>query len=236
MQAFSENLLSSLASTQSEDEVFNMLLSAAKSLGFDYCAYGFKFQLPATNPKILIRSNYPDNWQARYREAGYLAIDPTVHHCLRTTSPIIWSDSVFSSAKRLWFEARECGLRVGWAQAVADAAGRGMFSLSRSSEPLTVKELLDIGEKMHWLVQASHVTLSLRMKSQTSHSAVDLLTLREIEVLKWSADGKTASEISEILSISLPTVKFHLKNSIVKLNTANKTAAVVKALFLGLLN
>ena len=62
------------------------------------------------------------------------------------------------------------------------------------------------------------------------------LTPREIEVLKWSADGKTAGEISDILSISTPTVNFHIKNVVQKMKAANKTAAVVQALLSGLLN
>ena len=62
------------------------------------------------------------------------------------------------------------------------------------------------------------------------------LTPREIEVLKWSADGKTAAEIGDILSISIPTVNFHIKNAVQKMKAANKTAAVVQALMAGLLN
>ena len=62
------------------------------------------------------------------------------------------------------------------------------------------------------------------------------VTDREIEVLKWTGDGKTSRDISEILIISVDTVNFHVKNAILKLKTANKTAAVVRAAMLGLLN
>jgi LuxR family transcriptional regulator len=55
-------------------------------------------------------------------------------------------------------------------------------------------------------------------------------------VLKWTGDGKTSSEISEILVLSTDTVNFHLKNAISKLGVANKTAAVVCAAMLGMLN
>ncbi|MEJ8852853.1 LuxR C-terminal-related transcriptional regulator, partial [Variovorax rhizosphaerae] len=54
-------------------------------------------------------------------------------------------------------------------------------------------------------------------------------------VLKWSADGKTAAEIGDILNISVPTANFHIKNVIHKLRASNKTAAVVQALVSGLL-
>ncbi len=62
------------------------------------------------------------------------------------------------------------------------------------------------------------------------------LSRREVEVLRWSADGKTAQEISDLLSISVATANFHLKNAIFKMGAANKTSAVVRALMAGLLN
>jgi LuxR family transcriptional regulator len=62
------------------------------------------------------------------------------------------------------------------------------------------------------------------------------LTNREIEVLKWTAYGKTSREVSEILIISVNTVNFHVKNAMAKLQTVNKTATVARASVLGLLN
>ncbi|MTJ79618.1 MAG: hypothetical protein F8N37_01155 [Telmatospirillum sp.] len=65
---------------------------------------------------------------------------------------------------------------------------------------------------------------------------IEKLTEREIEVLRWTASGKTSGEISDILSISVNTVNFHLKNTITKLRTANKTAAVFEAARAGILS
>ena len=61
-------------------------------------------------------------------------------------------------------------------------------------------------------------------------------TDREIEVLRWTADGKTASEIADILNISERTANFHIANVITKLNAPNKTAAVIRAGMLGMLS
>jgi LuxR family transcriptional regulator len=61
------------------------------------------------------------------------------------------------------------------------------------------------------------------------------LSNREIAVLRWTADGKTSSEISCILNIAERTVNFHINNVITKLNAANKTSAAIKAAMLGLL-
>lgn len=61
------------------------------------------------------------------------------------------------------------------------------------------------------------------------------LSEREIEILKWSAQGKTSGEISIILSISEKTVKTHIDHAGKKLNTTNKTHAVATALARGLI-
>jgi LuxR family transcriptional regulator len=55
------------------------------------------------------------------------------------------------------------------------------------------------------------------------------LTLREAEILKWSAEGKTAAEVAMILDLKLRTVNFHIGTAIRKMGVTNKTSAVVQA-------
>lgn len=59
------------------------------------------------------------------------------------------------------------------------------------------------------------------------------LTRREIQCLKWAAMGKTDADISEIMHISLPTVRFHITNSARKLNVVGRPQAIYKAATLG---
>lgn len=56
------------------------------------------------------------------------------------------------------------------------------------------------------------------------------LTDREIEVLKLLKEGLNNSEISEMLFISIHTVKAHLESIYNKLNVHNRVQAVVFAL------
>lgn len=62
------------------------------------------------------------------------------------------------------------------------------------------------------------------------------ISARELEVLRWTSDGKTSHEIGLILGLSVATVNFHVQRLIAKMNSANKTHAVVKAVALGILN
>lgn len=59
------------------------------------------------------------------------------------------------------------------------------------------------------------------------------LTRREIQCLKWAAAGKTDSEISTIVQISLPTVRFHITNASRKLGAAGRSQAIHRASNLG---
>ncbi len=66
--------------------------------------------------------------------------------------------------------------------------------------------------------------------------AGDFLTDREVEVLIWTAHGKTSKETSQILEISINTVNFHIKNIMMKLGAVNRASAVAMAVQSGLLD
>ena len=56
------------------------------------------------------------------------------------------------------------------------------------------------------------------------------LTHREIDVLRWTMDGKTAWEVGTILGISERTAALHINNATNKLGAKNKHQAVLRAL------
>lgn len=72
------------------------------------------------------------------------------------------------------------------------------------------------------------------MSSDDQAINAEQLTRREVEVLHWSAVGKTAVEQGIILDISQNTVSFHLKNIYRKLDVGNRITAVARAIELGL--
>lgn len=59
------------------------------------------------------------------------------------------------------------------------------------------------------------------------------LTLREDQVLRWLAHGKTDAEIAALLSISPRTVQKHLEHVYVKLGVETRTAAVMRSMAWG---
>ena len=61
------------------------------------------------------------------------------------------------------------------------------------------------------------------------------LSPRQCEALQWAAQGKTDREVAAILAISEKGVKFHIAEARHKLDAANRTHAVAKALSFGLI-
>jgi DNA-binding CsgD family transcriptional regulator len=59
------------------------------------------------------------------------------------------------------------------------------------------------------------------------------LTRREVQCLKWAAAGKTDQEVAHIIHISMPTVRFHIRNASEKLRVVGRAQAVHRAATLG---
>jgi LuxR family quorum-sensing system transcriptional regulator SolR len=235
MHIWQEHLLADLDRAGSEQDVFDRLAGLAFDLGFDHFAYGVRQPMHLSQPRVVMMNNYPDTWQQRYAEESYFLIDPTVKHGLKSTMPLVWTEQLFQPERAFWEEARAYGLNVGWAQSSCDMQGvSGMLTLARSGETLTEAELDDKGYKMIWLTQITHQLMAKRLSNEIAPERASVLSAREIDVLRWTAEGKTASDIATIMHITERTANFHIANCIKKLNATNKTAAAVKAALLGL--
>ena len=124
-----------------------------------------------------------------------------------------------------------------WAQPCRGPAGTtSMLTVARSQEPLTERELQEHVPRLVWITQVLHVKMTELVINKLLPNHEVQLSKREIEITRWTAEGKSAAEIAEILYLSESTVNFHIANVVRKLNAANKTAAAVRASMLGLLD
>ena len=219
------------------DEIESCIVKIVEMLEFDYFAYGVRINIPISAPKFEMFNNYPCLWQEIYNEKNYVLIDPSVHHGLRTTRPLIWHEELFSQSRSFWEEARSYGLKYGWAQSTHNSPGSiGMLTVARSAQEISHKELAKKESMLFWLKQIVHEKLIEKLTPDIFYNRDDLLlTKRESEIIRWTAEGKTSDEISTILSISSRTVNFHLNNTMGKLKVYNKTAAAVRAVQLGII-
>lgn len=236
MESWRRDLIESFFSPGNlPDFGFEVVVRGARELEFEFVAYGFQHMIPASRPKVTLLNNYPDSWKWKYDNNGYLDVDPVVCNGRKAPVSLVWTDRLFSDAEEFWEEAKGEGISFGWSRSIADPFGSmGMISFSRSFQDLTMKELSCKVDDMLWLAQIAHGVLSREVVSRYG-SINGRLSERQKDVLKWTADGKSAQDISEILSLSVSTVNFHITNINQKLNVPNKTAAVLKAMATGVL-
>lgn len=231
-----EDLIALVSGCTSEDELFAELTKITSELGFEFCSYGLKSYSPLMPQHFVLLSNYPDAWEKKYVSDNYFSQDPTVEHGLTQSLPMRWSAERQSQKQGFWEEARHYHINHGWCLASRSEHNTiGLLSVSRSGEYITTAELEDKEAKLMWLTHLAHEAMTRFFSEKFSIEQYKPLTVREKEILRWTALGKTYLEVSIILNIDTRTVKFHLVNAMRKLRSTNKTEAAVKASLLGLL-
>ncbi|MCP1512927.1 MULTISPECIES: helix-turn-helix transcriptional regulator [Pseudomonas] len=222
-----------------EDEitsVFEMVVNETYALGFHFCAFKMSTQHTTNQNLVFEKNNYPNEWNKLYRRAKFFHYDPVVTHCQRSVLPFVWKESAFEGSPHLWQLARSYGVHLGWTQPLHSPHGVvSMLTLSRRTGEITPEELYEKAGNALWLCHALHTVVAHKYANGPTARPSTKLTAREIEVLRWSALGKTAAEIAQILCLSERTVGFHNCSSMRKLGVNNKIAAVMVAAKAGFL-
>lgn len=203
-------------------------------LGFDSWIY-------STGPKPrAIAENlvtYPSEWMSLYRHRGYFAVDPVVDHCRQHITPCLWAaDPAARGAgyqTRFFTEAIDFGLCAGIGLPIHGPLGHsGMLSVAMADSSDAGMHLRQLGE-LQLLATFIHEAQT-RLSSRTANAKVHL-TARELDCLRWAAEGKTSWEIGQRLGISERTAIFHLSNSARKLGVIGRRQAIARAMSLNLI-
>ena len=215
--------------------VFEMVVNHTYELGFQHCSFTMSSQAPSNQTDPIHLDNHPSEWRNIYKREHFLEIDPVVSHCKNSVLPIVWDPKTFSSTPQLWELAQSFGVHLGWSQAVHDFQGVfSMLTLTRGKGEVSPEELYEKAGQVLWLCHAMHAVVAKKYADKAHINTPSKLTARETEVLKWSAMGKTASEIAAILCLSERTVGFHISSTFKKLGVHNKIQAVLSASKAGL--
>lgn len=223
-----------LQAANTRSELTNVCHDIVDAFGFSYFLYGA--YLPHSE-EIVVLDGFPQDWRIYYEENNCIEIDPTVKHCWSSNVPIAWENLVFSKGRRgveereFMRKASTYGLHSGISIPIHGAGAEGgMLSLvdKRAGRTFDRKEL----DASVYLTHSAHEELKRVLGVHPSDTGKYELTNRELECLRWTANGKTSWEISVILNISENTVIFHLKNAIQKMQATNRSQAVAKAITL----
>lgn len=236
----SMDLMSRVLDAQDEGTLTRALSHVVQQCGFSTFMTGAQVPNELGEPQYSVVSAYPEAWQVQYAHRGYQVLDPTVSHCQGSTEPLMWSEKVFRQAKALEVleEARGYGISHGISVSFHERSGvKSMLSLVRDT-PMTVSaaetaHLQGAAKTLAGVVHFAMTRIADRTQRQRCNPS---LTRQETECMKWAAMGKTTWETSRIMGIAEPTVVFHLKNVMRKLNAINRVQAVAIALRLGLIS
>ncbi|MFJ7884311.1 autoinducer binding domain-containing protein [Pseudomonas sp. NPDC096917] len=185
----------------------------------------------------ILLTNYPTAYIKSFEASSLVNENPVENHCRTSIDPLIWDQTLFSRTPRLWESSREHGVNYGWSFSIYDANGVvSILSLSRRNSPITPQEFNEKAADLLWLCHELHSALHDTVAvCEKANESIGRLSLRECEVLRWTAQGKTASDIGMILSLTPRTVNFHISSAIRKMGASNKTSAAVIAAKSGLL-
>ena len=187
----------------------------------------------------LLVSAYPAGWMDRYLDQDYARIDPIIHRIKRDPSPFPWSEDVALPesencplAKKMFNEAAEFNLRAGFAVPLITLDG-AVAVVSLGGEAV---EMPPEAHAMTGMISTFAIARAIDLCNGGGGHKRPKLTPREIECLKWAADGKTEWEISTILHVSEHTADKHLANAHRKLGATNCVQAVAVAIRWGFIS
>lgn len=226
-------LLAEIGSFKTQFDVFRFMKRVAETFG----ARAFMVMaLPTRTSRSIAGSSVITNWPpemiAYYDREGMLTSSPVIERMRKSTKPFPYDISLITEPKLQGAVTlfRKFHMDRGAYFPVHDSLGqRGSISLSGDREPFSMDEMAALSYLF------IHVFDSLSALRELDRKPNETLTDREIDCLTWTAAGKTSAEIAEILSLSEHTVNHYLNRATKKLDTVNRTQAVVKAMKTGLI-
>ncbi|MGF1592176.1 MAG: LuxR family transcriptional regulator [Kiloniellaceae bacterium] len=252
MSASVETYVEWLSGASSTAEIGARLQAVLTELGFD--RYSYSHARPPLGKKIRsfvpvgsrsgkqvheFLATLPDAWVDHYLANDYGDLDPTFQAAMGHILPLRWREiggrnDLTSGQRRVLDEARDYGVTFGATIPIhGPESGLSVLNVVCSGGEKDFDEAYRRGYRdLVWIAANTHEAF-LSLAEDVGVVARVRLTDRERDCLLWTARGKTAWEVGQILSISEETALFHLKNVTRKLGVFSKHHAVVKAIIQG---
>ncbi len=208
------------------------MAGAATALQLRCFAYLALPRPPSTAPVLI--SNYPSTWTSFYLQNHYERQDPVIIQALRRPEPFRWGldiepTPILTTGSALFEEAARFGIRCGFTIPVHDGYGAiAAVTFAADERRSSFEQSIEKNARVLELI-AMYFHAHVRRTTMTT-TLIDgsALSPREIECLKWAAEGKSAWDTGQIMGISRYTVAFHLENAKVKLGVRSTIQAVAR--------
>jgi DNA-binding CsgD family transcriptional regulator len=218
----------------------SVVVRFAQQLGFDRVAALVVVDKPGFSPEFASVHNAPMAFEQTIQDSELSRRDPVLMHCKRNTMPIIWTQDTYlrGGAIDLWDVQAQFGYRNGIAMALHLPDGKHFtIGVERDQDlPNDRGELTRVVADLQLFAVHAQDTAMRIFVSEPFKPECPALSPRELEVLRWTMDGKTAKAIGSLLKITERTAVQHLQNAMAKLDVNSKHLAVLKALRLGLIH
>jgi DNA-binding CsgD family transcriptional regulator len=207
-------------------------------LGFERFTYWLLWS--SEGPRVPFwLTNYPPEWTAHYNKSDFKSHDIIASHSAVSVRPFLWSDlprhSLTRAQRAVFDDAIPFGLRAG-GNIPLHGPGKARATLTVAcdcSDRAFEKLFAARRHELRLVALYTHERIIALGLDRTRADRVKL-TPREIDVLAWSAKGKTRRDVGAILGVTEEAVKKHITNACRKLNTSNKMHAAAVAIAHGL--
>lgn len=185
-------------------------------------------------------SGWHPEWERKYVEKHYVEIDPVPNGVHSHLEPYFWRDLIRNEDRRsrgavVMHEARaEYRMHDGFCipvHGLNDIAG--LVSLASHEKQWCLSEREQAA--LH-LVGLYAYEAMRRIKRPQPQGKLVRLSPRELDCVRWMAEGKTAWETSAIIGVSEETVRSYIKSAARKLDTHTQGHLVARAHRLGLIH
>ncbi len=232
-----QSLLSKeLSAAESRPRWLQVLQAVAKEFGFSHVGL---MRFPKADDEllsaVLVETTIPLRFIREFDQKRLLRYCPILPKVEISLMPQGWSlDDIEGSdtkVKSLGTLLSEYGIKNGLIIPTNSLSGeRYLIRFEGDCAPLCQIALNEIG------MIALHAFDVYERMRRTEMTAPRKLTKRELEVIRWTSQGKTSVEIGHILSLSDHTINAYLNNAIRKLDCVNRTQLVAKAIRLKLIS
>lgn len=216
------------------------LVATAEAMGFPIVS-GMLMRgvLKDHDRQITTYGNTPAGYLQAANDRDDALRDPVVEHLMTQTVPVVYDQGTYVRARvgELWEMQAPYGYKTGVAVKL-HLPGDKHFVLGVDREealPESSAQLMHIVAGVQLLAAHALTAADRLLSPRLKAGDFPKLTKRELDTLSWTAQGKTAWEVSVILGMSEKTVNFHLGNAMRKLEVTSKHQAVLKCVAAGVL-
>jgi LuxR family quorum sensing-dependent transcriptional regulator len=231
-------MIAFLDGAQSVEELRCRLVKQTKSFGVERILAGVLPGQDATTTEqaeAIILADWPMEWLNRYVERGYIEIDPVTNIINTKNRHVVWSEAhnlvkIDRQSQSVLYEAIEFKLVNGLTIPIQTAEGKhGFFSFSGQNP-----DIKEVAAGVIPLIAHFAFAKSLQLKGVATIART--LAPRQLDVIRWAAEGKTDWEIGMILNISEHTVDKYMRQIKERLGANNRCQVIATAIRLRLID